>query len=145
MFLFIGQNQKNIMYNKQQMNFIFKILFLFITLIYVVKQEGESSRCVDYSEYSEKTYTESVHDLNSNSGLSIYLYFSDDTFYNYYNPSTYVSFWHNQSTNKFYVHYFTGCFNNLSLSFSPNTKIIKILQKKNICHKSSDDLPALYV
>ena len=131
--------------NKQQINFIFKIFFLLITFIYVIKQESETNKYTDYSDYSEKTYSESVHDLNSNSGLSHHLYFSDDTFYNYYIPSTDVSFWHNQSTLKFSIHYYIDNFNNVSLVFFPKTKILKILQKKNICHKSSDDLPTLHI
>ena len=131
--------------NKQQINFILIIFFLLVTFIYLIKQESEANKCVDYSNYSEKTYPEFVVDLNDNPELLFYKYYSAETQQNKNIPTSDVNFTLNQSTLKFSIRYFFDNFNNISPIFLPETKILKILQKKNICHKSSDDKPAPYV
>jgi len=133
---------KMIMHNKQQINFVLIIFFLLVTFIYLIKQESETNKCVDYSNYSKKTYSGFVVDLNDNPDLLFYKYYSADTYQNNNIPISDINFTLNQSTLKFSIHYFFDNFYNLSLIFLPKTKILKILQKKNICHKSSDDKPA---
>ena len=136
---------KMIMHNKQKINFILIIFFLLVTFINLIKQESETNKCVDYSNYSTKTYSEFVVDLNDNPDLPFYNYYSAETYQNTNFPTSDVNFTLNQSTHKFSIHYyFDNCYN-LSPIFLPETKILKILQKKNICHKSSDDKPAPYV
>ena len=133
---------KLIMPNKQKINFILKILFLLVTFIYLIKQESETNRCVDYSNYSNKTYAGFVVDLHDYPDLSLYKYYSADTYRNNIIPISDIKFTPNRSTFKISIHYF---FDNISLIYLPQTQILKILQKKNICHKSTDDEPAPYV
>ncbi len=134
-----------IMHKKQQINFVLKIFFLLVTFIFLIKQESETNKFVDYSNYSEKTYSEFVVDLDDNLDEPFYKYYSAETYQNNNVQISNVNFTLNQSTLKFSIHYFVDNFYNLSLIILPKTKILKILQKKNICHKSSDDMPASYV
>jgi len=134
-----------ILLNKQQINFILKIFILFITFIFLIKEESETNKYVECSDYSEKTYSEFVVDL-SDIPVSLFLkYYDADTYQNQNTPFKNVSIPLNQSTLQFSIHYFFDNFYNLSPIFIPKTKIVKILHKKNICHKSSDDNPALSI
>jgi len=128
--------------NKPQINFILKIFFLLFTFIYVIKQEGEINKYTDYSDYSKKTYSEFVIDQNCNSDISFYKYFSVNTGYNHNIPASDVNYSVNQLTLKYSIHNFFDYFNDIAFILLPQTKILKILQKKNVCHKSSDDSPA---
>ena len=132
------------MHNKQHINFILTIFFLLVTVIYLIKQESETNKCVDYSYYSTKTYAGFVVDLNENPDLPFYKYYSADPYQNNNIPISNVNFTLNQSTLKFSIHYFFDNFYILFLIILPKTQILKILQKKNICHKSPDDKPAPY-
>ena len=136
---------KMIMHNKQQINFILIIFFLLVTFIFLIKQESETNRCVDCSDYSKKTYSGFVVNPDDNLDEPFYKYYSAETYQNNNIQISDVNFTLNQSTLKFSIHYFFDNFYNLSLIFLPKTKILKILQKKNICHKSSDDMPATHV
>ena len=129
------------MLSKQQIDFILKIFFLLFAFIYIIKQESETVRYVDYSDESEKTYSGFVVDLKSNSGLELVDFFFIDTSYNYSIPVSAANFSFNQSTFELSFHHICNNFGNLSPIFLPKTSLIKILQKKNICHQSSDDLP----
>lgn len=135
-------NEKMILHNKQQINFILKILFLLVTFIFLIKEESETNKFVDYSNYSEKTYPEFVVDLDDIPIALFYKYYSTDTYQqnNFTIHTTNYPLY--QSTLKFSIHCLFDYFSQFS---SPKTKILKILQKKNICHKSSDDNPALYI
>ncbi len=136
---------KMILQNKQQINYILTIFFLLVTFIHLIKQESETNRCVDYSNYSEKTYPEFVVDPNDNPDLLFYKFSSLNTYQNIITPINGVNYTPNQSTLNFTIYDFLDYSFNLSPIYFPKTKIIKILQKKNICHKSSDDNPVPYV
>ncbi len=132
---------KLIIPNKQQLSFILKVFFLFVTLIYSIKQESETNKCFTYAEYSGHTYSGFVVDLKDYRDLPFYTYYSNSTFHcNEIIPGD-IKFWPDRSTLKFPIYYIC----NLSPVFLPTTQILKILQKKNICHKSSDDKPAPYL
>jgi len=131
-----------IRHNKQQINFILIIFFLLVTFIYLIKQESETNKCIDYSNYSEKTYPEFVVDLNDNPDFPLHEYYSAETHQNNIIQISNANYTLNQSTCKFSIRY---NFDNLSPFFLPETKILKILQKKNIYHKSSDDKPTPFV
>lgn len=133
------------MHNKQQINFILKIFFLFVTLIYLVKQESKTNNSADYSYYSEKTYSGFVIDSNQSPDLPFYTYYSSGIYQNNTIPINDISYAHNQSTLKFSLLYVIDDWYDLSPVFLPKTQIIRTLQKKNICHKSSDDKPASFV
>ena len=64
------------------------------------------------------------------------------TYQNYDIPISYVKFALNQKILQSSIRYNLY---NLSPVFFAKSQILKILQKKNICHKSSDDTPAPYV
>ena len=130
------------MLNKQQINFILKIFFLLVAFIYLIKQESETNKCVDYSNYSKNSYSGRVVDSNDFPDLSFYKYSSTDSYQSNIIPIGDIKIIPNQSNLKFSIHYFTD---NFSPIYLPQTQILKILQKKNICHKSSDDTPAPYV
>ena len=133
------------MHNKQQINFILRIFFLFVTLFYLVKQESKTNNRADYSFYSEKTYSGFVIDSNHNPTLPIYTYYFSGIYQNITNPINDISYALNQSTLKVSLHYLFVYCHDLSPVFLPKTQIIRILHKKNICHKSSDDKPASFV
>ena len=63
------------------------------------------------------------------------------TYQNYDTTLSYIDFALNQSILKSSTKYHLY---NLSPFFFAKSQIIKILQKKNICHKSSDDIPDPY-
>ena len=67
------------------------------------------------------------------------------TYQNYDISLSYVEFALNQSILKSSTKNNLYNLYNLSPFFFAKSQILKILQKKNICHKSSDDKPALYL
>jgi hypothetical protein len=74
--------------------------------------------------------------------LVIFLLLVTLTYQNNNIPISYVKITLNQSILKSSIHY--NC-HNLSPFFLAKSQILKILHKKNICHKSSDEKPALYL
>ena len=101
----------------------YRLFFLLVTFLILIKKESETNKCVDYSNYSEKTYSEFVVDLNDIPVLLFYKYNSADTYQIYNIPISNVNFTLIQSTLKFSNHYF---FDNFSLFFLPKTKIFAI-------------------
>jgi len=128
------------LYNKQHISFILKILFILIAFIHLLKKESEANKCVDYSEYFHKSYSEFVIDHNDNQNLFFNENFSADTRQN--NPINKINSTRNQSILSSSIHYCINKLYTLFPIFLPKTKILKVLQKKNICHKSSDDKTA---
>lgn len=63
------------------------------------------------------------------------------TYQSYDIPLSYIDLAFNQSILKYSTKYYLY---NLSPFFFAKSQIIKILQKKNICHKSSEDIPDPY-
>ena len=100
------------MHNKQQINFILRIFFLFVTLFYLVKQESKTNNSADYSYYSEKTYSGFVIDSNQSPDLTFYTYYSSGIYQNNTIPINDISYALNQSTLKVSLHYFFDyCYN----------------------------------
>jgi len=132
------------MYNRQQINFLLKFLFLFITFINLIKQESEAYKYIDYSCRSEVTCTEFVVDSKENPALPFYRYYSTLTYQSYTSPVAYIPYTANRLTLKFSIQYFLNNFYNTYQIFSPEIRILRILHRKNIYHQSSDDEFAHY-
>jgi hypothetical protein len=131
------------MYTRRQIKFVIKSLFLFTTLIYSLKQENETYQYIDYSQHYEKTYTEFVVDHNANSNLPYY--YSDFKFQHENSPGTCANYRVLRATLKLSIYHYIDTLYILSPPLSPNAQILKILQKKNIHHQSSDDTAVQYV
>jgi len=128
------------MNDKPQINFILRFFFLLLVLIYLVKQDSETCY-LDYSNYQEKTYTELIIDLSNEPDFP-FLSYSTATYQTYNSPHSYLSSPINKSILKFCVYKFIENLNISCNNPSAQTQILKILQKKNICHQSSENEPA---
>ena len=130
------------MNNKLQINSILKFLFLFLTFIYVIKQENEAYTYIDVSNYAEETSTGFIVDPDATLDSPFYNNFSSTITEQNDSPVTYVNFTINRLVLKFSLNYFVDKFFDQSLFLSPGTHILKILHKTNIFHQSSDIKPA---
>lgn len=128
------------MSTKNQINFFLKLLFIFVAFIFSIKQECETNR-VDFSDCSNDTYTEFVVKSDNNllpSLISFFSLTSQDTsfqhgiFYFQLLPISLKSSIKYLTNNNYYI----------PDSIIQVNNILKIIQTKNICHKSSDDIPA---
>ena len=134
-----------ILHNRQQINFILIIFFLLVTFINLIKQESETNRCFDCSDYSKNAYPGCVVDLKEYPDLSIYKNYPADLYRISKIPINVNKKTLDQTTLKYSIHYHFDNYDNISITNLPKTQILKVLQKKNICHKSSDDPPAPFI
>jgi len=132
--------RKLILNTKKQISLNLKILFLLVVFIALIKKESEANKCVDYSEYVPESCSEFVVDVNENPDLFLIRYYSADPFKNA--PLKQIDYRPDHSPFYLSIHYIFNKSYNLTPIFLPQTKILKVLQKKNICHQSSDDTTA---
>ncbi len=129
--------------NKQlQINSMLKFVFLFLTFIYLIKQENETYTYIDVANYDEKTATGFIVDPDASPDSPFYRYFSTSITQTDYSPVTHVNFSINRLILKFSLNHSIENFYDQSLFLSPHTLLIKILHKNNIFHQSPDDKPA---
>lgn len=129
--------------NKKNATFLIRFFFIVTALIYLVKAEGSFFAPSDFCYYSNPTEVELVvtdkpeYDFSS---------FELDR-----PPKLIPDFTHTHidfsSINKFallhYHNYVLHQLNSFNRTFTPNHQLTSILQKHNIWHQSSEEVPLL--
>jgi len=129
-------------HHKKRLNTCLILFFLLVSFINLLKQESAASRCVDYSDFTSKSYAGFVVDQDDNPDLLFNAYYATERYRNNKLSISGIKFQLNASALKEAIYYFIDKFFIIPLIFLPQARILKILQKKNICHKASDDKPA---
>jgi len=130
------------MNDKRKIDFLIKFLFLFITFIYVIKQENETYIFVDDSNFAEKTHTGFIVDPDENLVSPFYKYYVSISTQYKNPPAIYINYSINRSILEFSHTYCNHRLVDQNYFLSPRTHILKILHKNNIFHQSSDDKSA---